>query len=73
MLLADYTRHVVMRDAGSRITPRQNPSTAISRNITRNGFTQSRPAKPAGSDFAYSGPLTEAALLGNVAFRAGCR
>jgi len=60
---------LIMRDADSRTTPLPNPSTAISPNTTRTGFSD-QDGKPAASDFAYSGPLTEAALLGNVAYRA---
>ena len=34
-------------------------------------FAACKGAKPATCEFAYSGPLTETVLLGNVAFRAG--
>lgn len=73
MLLSDYTRHLVMRDAkfGDYLAP-----SAINSDFTQHHQDWLRAIKanrPAASDFAYSGPLTEAALLGNVAYRAGCR
>ena len=73
MLLADYTRHAVMRDAGFKdyVAPE-----SINSDFTKHHqewIQAIKTGKPAGSDFAYSGPLTEAALLGNVAFRAGCK
>jgi hypothetical protein len=73
MLLADYTRHVVLRDAN--FADYAEP-TAINSDFTEHHQDWLRAIKtdrPAASDFAYSGPLTEAALLGNVAFRAGCK
>jgi len=73
MLLADYTRHVVLREPNFRdyVTPK-----SISSDFTkhhREWIQCVKTGKPASSDFAYSGPLTEAALLGNVAFRVGQR
>lgn len=71
MLLADYTRHIVMRDGDFK--DYVAPST-INSDFTkhhREWILAIKTGKPASSDFAYSGPLTEAALLGNVAFRAG--
>lgn len=73
VLLADYTRHVVLRDpafADYAAPP------AINSDFTRHHRDWIRAIKTgtrAASDFAYSGPLTEAALLGNVAFRAQSR
>ncbi len=73
MLLSDYTRHLILRDAafGDYVAP-----VAINSDFTQHHQDWLRAIKanrPAASDFAYSGPLTEAALLGNVAYRAGCR
>lgn len=73
MLLADYTRHVVMRDRG--FGDYADPA-AINSDFTqhhKNWIRAIKSGKLAESDFSYSGPLTEAALLGNVAFRAGCK
>ncbi len=69
-LLADYTRHVVMRERDFKdyAVPK-----SISSDFTRHHrewIQCVKTGKPASSDFAYSGPLTEAALLGNVAYRA---
>ncbi len=72
-LLADYTRHVVLRDAN--FADYAEPP-ALNSDFTQHHQDWLRAIKgnrPAASDFAYSGPLTEAALLGNVAFRAGCK
>jgi len=90
-LLADYTRHVVMRDlafadyfadhtrhailSDAAFADYAAPQ-AINSDFTQHHRDWIRAIKTgtrASSDFAYSGPLTEAALLGNVAFRAGCR
>ena len=73
MLLSDYTRHVILREAS--FTDYAEPK-AINSDFTQHHQDWIRAVKnnrPAASDFAYSGPLTEAALLGNVAFRAGCK
>ena len=72
-LLADYTRHVVLREANF-VDYTEPP--AIKSDFTehhRDWLRAIKANRPAASDFAYSGPLTEAALLGNVAYRAGCK
>ena len=72
-LLADYTRHVILREAN--FADYAEPKT-INSDFTqhhRDWLHAIKTNQPAPSDFAYSGPLTEAALLGNVAFRAGCK
>jgi len=73
MLLADYTRHVVMREPDFKdyIAPQSIGSDFTKHH--REWIQCVKTGKPASSDFAYSGPLTEAALLGNVAFRVGQR
>ncbi|MBP9899932.1 MAG: Gfo/Idh/MocA family oxidoreductase [Verrucomicrobia subdivision 3 bacterium] len=72
-LLADYTRHVVLRDANfADYTEPQSIGSDFTKHH-REWIQGIKTGKPSSSDFAYSGPLTEAALLGNVAFRAGCR
>jgi predicted dehydrogenase len=73
MLLADYTRRVVMRDAGFKDYVAPDSINSDFTKHHREWIQAIKTGKPASSDFAYSGPLTEAALLGNVAFRAGCR
>lgn len=72
-LLADYTRHVILHEPS--FADYAEPKT-INSDFTqhhRDWLHAIKTNQPAPSDFAYSGPLTEAALLGNVAFRAGCR
>lgn len=71
MLLADYTRHVVMRDSEFKDYTAPQPINSDFTKHHREWIQAIKTGKPAASDFAYSGPLTEAALLGNVAFRAG--
>lgn len=73
MLLADYTRHVVMRDAGFKDYAAPESINSDFTKHHKEWIHAIKTGKPAASDFAYSGPLTEAALLGNVAFRAGCK
>lgn len=73
MLLADYSRHVVLRETDFKdyLAP-----TGIDSDYTehhREWIRAVKSGKPSGSDFSYSGNLTEAVLLGNVAFRAGGR
>jgi predicted dehydrogenase len=71
MLLADYTRHVVMR--GKEFKDYVAPQ-SINSDFTkhhREWVNAVKTGKPSSSDFSYSGPLTEAALLGNVAYRVG--
>lgn len=73
MLLADYTRHIVLREADFKD---YTEPPAINSDFTkhhRDWIQAIKTGRPAASDFAYSGPLTEAALLGNVAFRVGRR
>lgn len=73
MLLADYTRHLVMRqpDFKDYTAPQQIGSDFTKHH--REWIQAIKTGKPAASDFAYSGPLTEAALLGNVAYRCRCK
>ncbi len=47
------------------------PSVPDSPGFHREWFDACRGGAPASCDFAYSGPLTETVLLGNVAYRAG--
>jgi predicted dehydrogenase len=71
MLISDYTRHCVMRekDFGDYAEPPQIQSDFSQHH--KEWIRCVKENKPASSDFSYSGPLTEAALLGNVAFRVG--
>ena len=71
MFLADYTRHVVVREPDFKdyAAPQHIGSDFTQHH--REWIQAVKTGKPSSSDFAYSGPLTEAALLGNVAFRVG--
>jgi predicted dehydrogenase len=73
MLLADYTRHIVMREADFKDYAAPQSVNSDFTKHHRDWIQAIKTGKPAASDFAYSGPLTEAALLGNVAYRAGCK
>lgn len=73
MMLADYTRHIILRD--SAFADYSDPA-AIGSDFTqhhKNWIRCVKENRPAESDFSYAGPLTEAVLLGNVAFRSGCK
>jgi predicted dehydrogenase len=71
MLLADYTRHVTMRDGQFKdyVAPQSINSDFTKHH--REWLNAVKTGQPSSSDFSYSGPLTEAALLGNVAYRVG--
>lgn len=71
MFLADYTRHVAIREADFKdyVAPKSIGSDFTQHH--REWIQAVKTNKPASCDFAYSGPLTEAVLLGNVAFRVG--
>jgi len=71
MLLADYTRHVVMREADFKDYAAPQSINSDFTKHHREWIQAIKTSKPSSSDFAYSGPLTETALLGNVAFRVG--
>lgn len=71
MVLADYTRHVVLRepDFADYVAPAPIESDFFQHH--REWIQAVKTGKPASCDFAHGGPLTEAVLLGNAAFRAG--
>ncbi len=73
MLLSNYMRHCVMREKDFKdySEPPQIPSDFSQHH--KEWIQCVKSGKHAASDFSYSGPLTEAALLGNVAYRAGKR
>lgn len=73
MLLAGYTRHVILRDRNFADYAEPAGMDSDFTQHHRDWIQAIKTGQPAPSDFAYSGPLTEAALLGNVAFRAGCK
>lgn len=71
LLLADYDRHVLLpsyRFEGWTPPPRTIPD-SIGHHAEWIRGCKTR--EPATCDFSYAGPLTEAVLLGNVAYRSG--
>ena len=73
MLLADYTRHVVLREPDFKDYAAPQHINSDFTKHHKEWIRCVKAGKPAASDFAYSGPLTEAALLGNVAYRCRCK
>jgi len=72
-LLSDYTRHVLMpeKDFAGFVPPQ--PFIANSIGHHKEWIQACKTGGPTTCNFDYSGALTKAALLGNVAHRAGCR
>ncbi len=71
MLLADYGKHVLLPEEKYREFPRTEPFIPDSPGQHEEWLLACRDGTPTGSPFSYSGPLTEANHLGNVAYRAG--
>jgi len=71
MLLADYSRHVLLPER--RFRDWNPPPRAIPDSIGHHAewIAGCKTRTPALCDFSYAGPLTEAVLLGNVAYRSG--
>ncbi|MBM4156068.1 MAG: Gfo/Idh/MocA family oxidoreductase [Lentisphaerae bacterium] len=73
MLLADYTRHLLLpQDRFAGFTP-PAPSIPDSIGHHEEWIAACKTGSPTTCNFDYSGALTEAVLLGNVAHRAGGR
>ncbi len=72
-LLADYGRHLLLpeKDFADFVPPAPFIPDSIGHHAE--WIRACKTGEPTTCDFSYSGPLTEAALLGNVAFRAGAR
>lgn len=77
MLLADYSRHqLLVADAGlEKFSPFKLPARSIPPSIGHHAewIHACKTGAPTTCPFSYSGPLTEANHLGNVAYRAGTR
>ena len=72
MLLADYGKHVLLCRATSSATSRVRPSRFRSRSATTQEWIHAcKTGAPTTCHFEYSGWLTEANHLGNVAYRVG--
>jgi predicted dehydrogenase len=72
-LIADYTRHQLLPAAAFDGFARPEPSIAESIGHHQEWIQACKNRGRTTCGFEYSGPLTEAALLGNVAYRAGRR
>ena len=71
MLLSDYGKHVLLPEDKFASFERPKPFIPDSPGQHREWLLACRNGGDTGSSFDYSGPLTEANHLGNVAFRAG--
>jgi predicted dehydrogenase len=71
LLLADYGRRVLLPE--DRFAGYQPPAPTIANSIGHwaEWIAACKTGSPTGCNFDYAGALTEAALLGNVAYRAG--
>lgn len=71
MLLADYTRRVLLPE--DRFAGYQPPPPTLPDSIGHYAewIAACKTGSPTGCNFDYAGALTEAALLGNVAYRVG--
>jgi hypothetical protein len=71
MLLSDYGRHLLLPEDKFVDFKRPAPFIPDSPGQQQEWLDAIRNGTPTGSPFSYSGLLTEANHLGNVAFRAG--
>jgi predicted dehydrogenase len=70
-LLADYGRHVLLPEDKFKDYPRPNPSIPDSIGHHREWIMAIKNDGPTTCNWDYSGALSEAVLLGNVAYRLG--
>lgn len=71
MLLADYSRHLLLPEKEFADFPRPEPTLPRTTSHHVEWLEACRSGKPTLADFQYSGWLTEANHLGNVAYRVG--
>ena len=71
MLLSDYGKHVLLPEKDFQDFEGPEPFLPVSPGQHQEWLIACKTGKPTSSPFSYSGPLTEANHLGNVAFRAG--
>jgi hypothetical protein len=71
MVLADYSKHILLPEEKFKDFQRPEPFIADSPGQHQEWLIACRTGGQTSSPFSYSGPLTEANHLGNVAFRAG--
>jgi hypothetical protein len=72
-LMSDYARHIFLPESEFREV--EPPAVRIPDSIGhhREWIEACKSGGTTTCSFDYSGPLTEAVLLGNVAYRSGCR
>jgi hypothetical protein len=73
MLLADYGKHVLLPEAAFRDFKRPEPFIQKSLGHHAEWIAACKTGSPTTCNFDYSGALTEANHLGNVAYRVGKR
>ena len=73
MLLSDYSRHVLLPEKQFEGFVRPAPSIPDSIGHHAEWIRACKTGEPTTCNFEYSGALTEAVLLGNVAYRTGKR
>ncbi len=71
MLLSDYGKHLLLPEKDFRDFEPPKPFLPVSPGQHMEWLIACKTGKPTSSPFSYSGPLSEANHLGNVAFRAG--
>jgi predicted dehydrogenase len=71
MLLSDYSKHRLLPEENFKDFERPKQFIPDSPGQHQQWLNSCRTGDPTDSPFSYSGPLTEANHLGNVAFRAG--
>ena len=71
MLISDYNRHILLPEDKFKDFERPEQFIPDSPGQHQQWLNSCRTGDPTDSPFSYSGPLTEANHLGNVAFRAG--
>jgi hypothetical protein len=70
MLLADYSKHLLLPESKFKEFEPPEPTIPDSIGHHREWIEACKAGGPTTCNFAYSGPLTEAVLLGNVSYRA---
>lgn len=70
MLLANYSKHLLLPEEDFADFQRPQPTIAPSIGHHREWVVACKSGSPTTCNFDYSGPLTEAVLLGNVSYRA---
>jgi predicted dehydrogenase len=73
MILSDYDKYVMLPEKDFADFQRPSPTLPRSPGHHAEWLLACKGGKPASADFQYSGWLTEANHLGNVAYRVGCK